>query len=90
MKKTDIMTAVGLLLGSGLMLYGIVSGGPLSIFIDGPSIAITLGGSISAVLIVYPMDGVKKAGKLFMESFKEPKSSTMETIAIVYRTFEKS
>ncbi|MBY6917308.1 motility protein A [Clostridium botulinum] len=81
MKKTDIMTAVGLLLGSGLMLYGIVSGGPLSIFIDGPSIAITLGGSVSAVLIVYPMDGVKKAGKLFMESFKEPKSSTMETIA---------
>ncbi|SFC61373.1 motility protein A [Clostridium uliginosum] len=84
MKKTDVMTAVGLVLGMGLMTYGMASGGSgasnLKLFWDLSSIAITLGGSIAAVIIVYPLDEIKKAGKLFAQSFKEPASSGMETI----------
>ncbi|GAA0078716.1 motility protein A [Clostridium sp. CTA-5] len=85
MKKTDIMTAVGLIVGLGLMIYGMASGGTgasnLKLFWDLSSVAITFGGSIAAVLIVYPLDEIKKAGALFVQSFKEPNISPMETIS---------
>lgn len=85
MKKTDIMTAAGLVVGIGLMIYGMASGGTgasnLKLFWDVPSIAITFGGSIAAVLIVYPLDEIKKAGILMVQSFKEPNISAMVTIS---------
>ncbi|MBW6408552.1 motility protein A [Clostridium weizhouense] len=85
MKKTDIMTAVGLIVGLGLMIYGMASGGSgasnLKLFWDLSSVAITGGGSIAAVLIVYPLDEIKKAGALFVQSFKEPNISPMEIIS---------
>ena len=51
MKKTDIMTPAGFVLGAALIGYGIVSGGPFSIFIDIPSIFICVGGSLSALFM---------------------------------------
>lgn len=82
MKKTDVLTALGLLLGVGLMMYGMGSNGigDLKLFWDLPSVAITLGGSIAAVLIIYPIDDFKKFGVLFGQAFKEPKISKMEII----------
>lgn len=82
MKKTDMLTGLGLILGAGLMFYGMASGGlsEMYLFWDLPSVAITLGGSIAAVLIIYPIDDFKKVGILFMQSFKEPKISKGEII----------
>ena len=59
MKKTDILTPAGFVLGAVLIGYGIVSGGPFSIFIDIPSIFICVGGSLSALLITYTLDEMK-------------------------------
>ena len=53
MKKTDILTGVGLVLGIALVIYGIVIGGPLILFWDFASLLITVGGSFSALLITY-------------------------------------
>lgn len=81
MKKTDILTGIGLFIGIGLMIFGMQSGNtPLKRFWDISSVAITLGGSISAVLIAYPLDEFKKFGTLIVQSFKEPKLSKIETI----------
>lgn len=81
MKKTDVLTIAGLVMAIGLMLYGMQDGGTnLMIFFSAPSIAITLGGSLGAVLIVYPLDDFKKFGTLIVQSFKEPKDSKIETI----------
>lgn len=80
MKKTDILTGVGLVACFGVVIYGIVQGGPLRLFWDVASIYITFGGSIAALLMTYSMEELKGMGKLAVQAFKETKSSTMEII----------
>ena len=80
MKKSDILTSVGLILGIVLMLYGMLLGSSLKIFWDLASVIITVGGSVSALLITYSLDEVKNMGKLFMQAFKENKSSGKDII----------
>lgn len=80
MKKSDILTSVGLILGVVLMLYGMLIGSSLKIFWDLSSVIITVGGSISALLITYSLTEVKNMGKLFMQAFKEKSSSERDII----------
>ncbi|MBD7915319.1 motility protein A [Clostridium sp. Sa3CUN1] len=80
MKKSDILTSIGLILGVVLMLYGMLIGSSLKIFWDLSSVIITIGGSISALLITYSVDEVKTMGKLFIQAFKENKSSGKDII----------
>jgi len=51
----DIATLIGIVIAFGLMVWAILLGGPLSIFIDIPSVAIVFGGSIGVALINYPL-----------------------------------
>ena len=51
----DIATLVGLILGIGLVLGSILMGGSLTPFINVPSLMITVGGSIAAILINFPL-----------------------------------
>lgn len=80
MKKSDILTSVGLILGVVLMLYGMLLGSSLKIFWDLSSVIITVGGSISALLITYSLTEVKNMGKLFMQAFREKSSSGRDII----------
>lgn len=80
MKKSDILTSVGLILGVVLMLYGMLLGSSLKIFWDLSSVIITVGGSVSALLITYTLTEVKNMGKLFMQAFKEKSSSGRDII----------
>ena len=67
------MTPAGFVLGAALIGYGIVSGGPFSIFIDIPSIFICVGGSLSALFITYTMDEIKEMFGSLGNAFKESK-----------------
>lgn len=82
MKKKDTLTMLGLVIGIAMMLYGMGSGGlsDLKLFWDAPSVAITVGGSIAAVMIVCPIANFKKFGILFLQSFKESNESKQEII----------
>lgn len=80
MKKSDALTLVGLILGSILMLYGMLLGSSLKIFWDVSSVIITVGGSLSALLITYSLEEMKNMGKLFVQAFKEKKSSAKDII----------
>ncbi|MCA9063395.1 MAG: MotA/TolQ/ExbB proton channel family protein [Planctomycetaceae bacterium] len=51
----DKATVIGLVMGTGLVLGSIMIGGPLTPFIDAPSMMIVFGGSIAAVLMNFPM-----------------------------------
>lgn len=51
----DIGTLIGIVLAFGLMVWAILMGGPLSIFIDVPSLAIVVGGSLGVALINFPL-----------------------------------
>ena len=80
MKKSDILTSVGLILSIVLMIYGMLIGSSLKIFWDLASVIITVGGSLSALLITYSLEEVKNMGKLFIQAFKENKSSGKDII----------
>lgn len=82
MKKNDMLTAIGLVLGIGMMIFGMLADGAdkLYLFWSASSVAITVGGSLAAVMIVTPMSEFKKIGTLLVEAFKEPTLSSIETI----------
>lgn len=91
MKKSDALTSVGLLLGGGLILYAMIAGGlGLGIFIDIPSVAITVGGSFAGVLIAYGMDDIKNLGKILGQSFKESKESQTEIVSMFAELSKKA
>ena len=54
----DIATIIGLVLGVTLVLIAILIGGSLTPFIDIGSMLIVVGGSISAILINFPLGNV--------------------------------
>lgn len=81
MKKQDILTIVGLVIGTGLTFWGMAAGGTnLIIFYDPASIAITVGGSFAALLVAYPISAMKRVIKVTLQSFKEGTTSSAEII----------
>ena len=81
MKKTDILTPIGIVLAIGLILYAIISGGKgIKIFIDIPSFLITIGGSFGAVLITYDLATVKKIPSALIMSIKGVNANKLELI----------
>lgn len=54
----DLATIVGVLAAFGLVLMGILAGGPLTLFVNIPSLLITLGGTFGIILINYPLRDV--------------------------------
>ena len=54
----DVATIIGILSGLGLILYTIISGGNLEIFIHIPSMMIVGGGSMAAILVNFPLKEV--------------------------------
>jgi len=54
----DIASIAGLVVGVGFILFGILSGGSLVLFIDVPSFLIVGGGTIGATFLNYPLSEV--------------------------------
>ncbi len=63
----DIATIIGLLLGTCLIVISIMVKSPLDAFYDTSSVLVVIGGSISAVLICFPL-------KSFLGTFKVAKN----------------
>jgi chemotaxis protein MotA len=62
MKKkfgTDLTIIIGLIVGIGLIAYGITDGGKVSNFISFSSMAITFGGTITATFMSFPVSTFK-------------------------------
>ena len=82
MKKRDILTSIGIVVGFGLVFWGMSSGKTnLMIFFDPASIAITVGGSFAALLIAYPISEMKRAMKVIGQSFRESTMARTEIIS---------
>ena len=77
----DIATIVGLVLGIGLVGSSIaMGGGGLMPFVDPPSLMITVCGSISAILITFPMQNCLAMFKVVMNCFMTKIPGTGEVI----------
>lgn len=71
MKKLDILTVAGVVLGLTLVFWGILIGSPLSAFINWPGLLIVLGGSTGALLVSFPIEQIKQVTKVTMQAIFE-------------------
>ncbi len=83
----DIASLVGLIMGAAMVVVGIITGGGLSsfkYFVDGPSVIITLGGSIAGTLASHKLKdfigGLKSASLAFKEQGNMDPAEIIKTI----------
>ncbi|MEA3284156.1 MAG: motility protein A [Synergistota bacterium] len=76
----DLATIIGLSLSLILLVGGIVVGGEAAAFVNLPSMLITIGGTMGAVIMANPMDRIKKLGKITRVAFF---SQTPDLVSLV-------
>ncbi len=69
MKRMDVMTVVGIIVGFGFVAFGILIEGPLSAFWNGAALLITLGGSFGALLISFRGQDIKSVLQVTKQVF---------------------
>jgi chemotaxis protein MotA len=57
----DFATIIGIVLSFVLMIVAILQGGPLTLFVNIPSVIIVVGGTVGATLVHYPFTDVFRA-----------------------------
>lgn len=71
MKKPAISTAAGLLIGIVCIAYSIKMSGDLSMFLNWPSVFITIGGTLGVIVVSFPPHRLKTLGKVMRRAFKK-------------------
>ena len=61
----DVSLVLGLLIGIGLLIGSIVVQGPLGAFWDLSSVMITIGGSIAALMVNFPLAELARIWAIF-------------------------
>ena len=81
----DIATLIGIIVGFGMLIFGIISSGGVSAitdsFIDPASIIITFGGSLASLLTSYTLKDFISNFKGMSVAFKDPKLDHGATIS---------
>jgi chemotaxis protein MotA len=65
----DISTVAGLVLAFGLVLWSLLIGGSLGLFVDVPSVIMVVGGTFAVTLVNFRLVDMKGVGKVVMRSF---------------------
>lgn len=79
MKKL-LMPLAGMIIGFVLVFWSIASSGPINAFIDVPSWIITFFGSMSAVMISFPLDEMLKVPKVMRELLMGSEDNRVEIV----------
>ena len=69
----NITIIIGWVLAFGLTIFGIMNGGQFSYFVDIPSLAITVGGTLGGLIASFPLSTLKSLPVLFKIAFIPPK-----------------
>ena len=69
----NITLIIGWVVSLALVVFGILQGGTFDMFIDIPSLAITLGGSLGVLIAMSPLSLLKTVPKLFKIAILPPK-----------------
>lgn len=88
-------TGIGIVFGLVLLLTAIGMGGSLRSFADPEALMITLGGTLAATLISYPLARFLKLVSLFLRLFREDRRDKLETtmpalVAMGHKASEES
>ena len=65
----NISGIIGFVLAIGLVVWGITTGGELGGFWDPASVAIVVGGTIGALVFIYPLSVLTKVPKMLKVAF---------------------
>jgi chemotaxis protein MotA len=84
----DIATIIGLIAGISLLLWAIMGKSSLDTFMDGGSVAIVLGGSVSAALVSFPLRNILGIAKVVKNCFFAKSRDPNELIADMVRFAE--
>jgi chemotaxis protein MotA len=76
----DISTLIGIIAGSALLLWAILTKSPLEPFMDAGSVAIVLGGASATVLIGFPLKHILGVGKVLKNCFFTKPQDPMKII----------
>ena len=76
----DLASIVGLILGIGFIIFGILEGGSITLFINIPSMFIVGGGTIGATLLNYPLGDVIGVIKVVKKAFLHTEESPLGVI----------
>ncbi len=76
----DLASIVGIVLGLGFVVFGILQGGSIILFIDVPSMLIVMGGTIGATLVNYPLGEVIGVIKVVKKAFLHTEESPVGVI----------
>lgn len=76
----NITIIIGWVLAFGLTIFGIFNGGSISNFIDIPSVAITVGGTLGGLIACFPMSTLTALPKLFKIALFPPKYNPQKCI----------
>ncbi|WP_335871296.1 flagellar motor protein MotP [Bacillus sp. 2205SS5-2] len=93
MKKLDIFTPIGLIVGFAFIAFAIITNGGLAgfnSFIDIPSILVVLGGLISAMLVSFSLKELKLMFKVIRQSFQQEEYEVKELIKTFVNLSEKA
>ena len=76
----DLASVIGLVVGIGFIIYGILSGGSILLFINCPSMMIVGGGTFGSTLIIYPLSEVVGVIKVVKKAFFHTEESPVGII----------
>lgn len=84
----DIATIIGLVTGTGLILWAIMGKSDLGTFMDSGSVAIVIGGGISSVMVSYPIRNIARTMSVVKNCFFAKSRDPNELIADMVRYAE--
>ncbi|QUL98603.1 MAG: flagellar motor protein [Candidatus Fermentithermobacillus carboniphilus] len=86
----DRASVLGIVSGFGLVLWAMLMGGSLKLFWDVPSVLITVGGTLTATLMSYPMETFLDVLKIAKNAFFSKEPDLSETINTIVRFADKA
>ena len=92
----DVLSILGFILAVGLVMFGMTFDQEsmrivyhnLKAFLDIPSMAITIGGTLGVMMISFPAGAFKKIGShLKIKQLQREKQDLLEALQLYYRVF---
>jgi chemotaxis protein MotA len=84
----DLGTILGIVLGFGIVVLSITTGGGLPFFLDGIAFLVTAGGTLAACLIAYPIEVTRSLPAMIAKAFATRATEPREIIARIVRYAE--
>lgn len=93
MKKSDVLTPIGITLGFMMIMLAILANSGasgLSSFLDISSIFIVIGGLMASLMINFKMEQIKLSGSVFKEAFQKTDRQLLELIDLFILLSERA